>query len=865
MKKLILLILVIFSTYSYPQTSGLDEYIKKGDSYLKENDLTLAYSSYNNALKIVEQGKNNIKKAEVYEKLGFLDFLTSQYNSALERYNTAFQIYSILNNNDGILRIYEKAGDLYFSTNNFQNAVNLYQNSTKILNELKRTEDLIRITLKSAKCDIRMYNYDKALGFLNSLDSQSVTEKDKFLIDLFKGEIFHDIYQLNKGFGYLKKCEAHVQKFPEYSGELFQYIGDYYRSIGVGNKAVKSYEKSFEGLSKYPDNRLILENYENLGDLFFGQKKYNYAYRYYEEGEKYADKYDNLFKSNFEIKKQTASVRLNYTQNAIDNIFKKIEESEKSSKKIDFINYNLALGTIFQTIGNFASTHKYILRSIKAAQENDYTYNLGEQYSRFGYAFFRLGRQDSSRIYLGKAVKHLEDPKSRYIPVYYDDKDKKTSEFYKYAALSFSKMTGSQNLLKAFEYSVKSKLVNYKSVFEKQFNKFDRHKILNKYYEYLAVLDKLKKEYCLYRKNNDENINHIKNLEKRINKISEKIGLEEINIRSENEFLANMIFFNSFKISEDYLRNIPENYALIDYSLFDDICLLFLLKHDVIRTKFFRISGPILKPLTEYIKMTKNNNAKKEEYIKQSYAAFKLLLEPVMDEIGNNTNLIIIPDCLLNHVNFETLICDTTNKQILLDSGKISSIQYSIVPPDINYITQEKDKKNVLFFNFGKVKNDSFNIEDELYENSIKLNKTGKLNTKRTVYSKYLNLTEKDYPVLNTMSFDAAVFNTHAVFTDKKPNLTGILTEDTNLENFINLFHNIDVSELIFPECYFIKDDISDGNSILSSVIAAKLAGINNVILGDIFKEKTVKSFRDIKDSNDLYYFLNSFPKKYIN
>ena len=866
MKKQIFLILVVFLTYLYPQSSTLDEYIKKGDSYLKENDLTLAYSSYNKALKLVEQSEYGIKKAEVYEKLGFLDFLTGQYNSALERYNTAFQIYSMLNNNDGILRIYEKVGDLYFSTNNFQNAVNLYQNGLKTLEELERTEDLNRITFKIVRCFIKTYYHDKALTNLNSLERKVTTDKDKFLINLFKGEIFIKTNQLNKGLNYLKNCEGQIKNYPEFSGRLYYYIGNYYRSIGAGNKAIKSYEKSFEGLSKNPDIEIILNNYENLGDLYFGQDRYDYAYRYYEEGKKYADKYNKSLIANFEIKKQITAAKLSYTQQAIDEIYKRIEESIESSKNIDLINYNLAQSTVFQDIGNFGSTHRYILRGIRAAKECDYSFNLGELYSRFGYAFFRLGEQDSARIYLGKAVEFLENPQNWEFPDYYIDNYKKTSEFYKYAALAFSKKPGKQNLLKAFEYSIKAKLVNYKSTFEKLFHLYNKKEIFNRYYEYLAVLNYLKKEYSLYKNSNHEDIVHIQNLEKRIKTISEKIGLEEINIRSESEFLADIVFFNKFSIPDDYLKNIPRDHAVIDYLIFDDICLMFFLKHDFISTRFFRTNDPISKPLLDYIKLTKDINVQNTQYMNESFAAFNLLLEPVMDKIDKYSNLIIIPDGVLSHLSFESIVCDTAKGFALLDSDKISSIKYTLTIPDLNYIGGEKDTKNVLLLNFEKLKQSSFHISDKLYENSIKIDDTGDLNTKKSFYSKNFDLTEINYPFENkTEPFDAAVFNTYAVFTDKKPNLTGIIIEDNVLENFMNLFTNINPTEIIFPECYFIKDDISDGNSIFSSVIAAKLAGINNITFGYKYKNRVIKSFRDIKDSNDLYYFLNSFPKKYIN
>ena len=127
-------------------------------------------------------------------------------------------------------------------------------------------------------------------------------------------------------------------------------------------------------------------------------------------------------------------------------------------------------------------------------------------------------------------------------------------------------------------------------------------------------------------------------------------------------------------------QSLPENTYLIDYQLTDNQLIAFLINNKSTSIKRQNLSEDLKKLITKMIKDTKNTSVSAKDFQKTSYAVFKGILQPIVDNIPVGSHLIFTPHGILNPLPFETL-CTEIN-----ESNSYQDLPYLIKKYELSYL-----------------------------------------------------------------------------------------------------------------------------------------------------------------------------------
>jgi len=817
MKRIFYVTILLFFSTVYSQTEKLEKTIFEADSLFKNNSYDKALQLYEKALNNAQNSNNRESQAYIYEKIGTICFYKGDFNNALENYNKSFHLYSTKGIKAGIYRVLNNVGELYFNINDYEKATEIFRNGLNLAENENNLNRKINFLLKLSQSHKKNSNYSQAIYYLNNLQKLKLNKVEKFLTNMYAGEIYININQLDKGFQKLNYCKDNINNAPNYKYILYNNIANYYFKIKAYNKAKEYFEKSIQSINTQPDFNIIISDYENLGDINFLRKNYAYAYKYLDEAEKLAQKYEfNDRALKLKIKKEKSVFELNFKQKAIDELFWKLEEL-KDSNFLYATDYYMAEAELFISLNNYESAYTYIVPGIETAGKINYNNRLIDFYSILGYTFYLYNKPDSAKSFIDKGINLIEN-----VPNWTFGKDiantfEKYSKYYKYASLIFSDTTVN-NFKKALEYSQKAKLAYYRSLFEDQYIYFENKDTLNKYYENLISLSNLNKEYLLVKNYNPEQKKYLNKISDNITKKYNELNNEKNLIKSE---LKELLFFTNYQYPDNYIDNIPQKTAILDYVKIDDIFFTFILKKNTITVEKLKVNEKsILKFIKEY---------SEEEIDGTSFNIYETLFKPTEKHLENVSSIIIIPDNYLVHLPFETLHTDTNNYEPKLLCDRYD-FYYSILLPDFENLNNMISLKNILSVkpNNNLSKKDTLEVFDKVYEKKLKINEIKKvkysLPDKIVVFSSNVQTLKKE------KKYSAVVFDTPTIFSDSEFCFTGILQSESKIQNHLNYMDKINANVLIYPYSKVIKKHITDGSSIYTLLLASKIYEIKKVI-----------------------------------
>ena len=307
----------------------IDHKFEEGNAYLNIGNANIILGNYPVALRNFSEAqaifentsesssvkKNDIKNglARAYGSIGIIFSEQSSYSKALQYHLKAVKIYEQINNREKCARIYNNIGIVYKSQGEDFKALEYFTKCLKIQEQIG--DKSVGITTTNiGNIYLKQQNYPKALEFYN-------------------------------------KAKQLFVKYPDYRGlgELYNNIGLYFKYANDQNKALQSYADALAAFQKIDDKFGASDTYAFIGDIYFDQKKYDFAL-------------ENINKSLELGKSLGIQERIQESEKKLSEIYSKLNNTRESFRHFQL--YSIAKDSI--------SNYENIRNSVRAEMDFEF-------------------------------------------------------------------------------------------------------------------------------------------------------------------------------------------------------------------------------------------------------------------------------------------------------------------------------------------------------------------------------------------------------------------------------------------------------------------------------------------------------------
>lgn len=601
------------------------------------NKLEEANKYFQRALNINKQLLDELDPALaiLHLNLGRNEMLQSHYESALEHYKLAESIYiNVFGEDYHVLgTLYLNMGNIFNNKQDFEKALEYYKKAYQLLMSImekshpvisKALNNMGSIYFNQKKYKNALDHYELSLEMTNDPISKTIILRNL-------GKIYNELDDFDLASKYFLNSVDYAKDNLEdnhyETAKSFLALGEYLQSREMIDSSLAIYYHAYYLFFKNFgfNNPFVAEVLTKIGDLYYDLGKYQKALRNYQQAiiassEKFSDtniaNNPSLKNVLFENEQLAPLYGKSKTLNAL---FKRTEDVELL--KISYECNKLIIDILDRLRSHIREESKFAM-----AEKNRDIFNNAM------HTVFDLYEQTGKLFYLSEAFKLSE--KSKYNVLLSAIRDVEAKE-----------LGGIPDSLIFNEKELKRDIRNYeKLIFD------EKQKITQDSKSIIALESKLfelNKEYdnliCFFEKD-----------------FPEYYDLKYNTKVAEPEKIGNLL---------------NKNTAIVEYSLFDSVIYTFVITDDEIsgtRISLTKDDYKMIEDLIYYYQFSLYDHSKKvyEGFLNSSHGLYKLLLEP-FNEVIADKNIIVVPDGILGHIPFETMITS-------LDS--ISKIEYRNLP-----------------------------------------------------------------------------------------------------------------------------------------------------------------------------------------
>ncbi|MCP2520743.1 CHAT domain-containing protein [SCandidatus Aminicenantes bacterium Aminicenantia_JdfR_composite] len=663
-------------------------------------------------------------------------------------------------------------------------------------------------------------------------------------------------------------------------------LGEIYRSLGNKSKSLNFYRKGLEIAQKIGNKRREEIIWNNLGFVYLENKEYEKALKCFKRGLQISNQINDLkIKAGLIHNIGYIYWKLNDYSKAIENCNYSLEISKKiGSRYMEGKNLNF-LGEILLKTNEYEKSIKCFRKAYQIAEKIKNSELLMESLLGIGEFYENTGEYSRALAYYKKAIREIENVRARLL----------LSE-YKYGFL--------RKKIEVYE-----RLIN---TLIKLHNKFplkgyDRQSFY--FYEKAkarALLDSIQEAKI------DLNESLPLEMRKQIVQISSKISqiitelekagiseeerkslLRELNIAEEDyeelmrkvklknskyENIINLRIFSSFEVQRVLSNNNLRNTLIIEYKLDRDKIVLWTISRNTFRMYLVPRRKDFEKLVVDYYNLLAKKNSSLRKIRLYNEEICKFILYPAKNELSKYTNLIIIPDGILNIIPFETLLM---GKKYLIDTYNISYSPSSAVL--IQLISRETKRGNKWKYQLLIAGNPTFpifkleDVSNELYRplfgpferipySEDEINSVSHyFRKKKRIILKEDSFKEEIIKDLDLKKFKIVHFATHALVDETIPWRSAIifsLDNDPKEDGFLQLreIYNLRLNSdlVVLSGCKTNLGKYIEGEGLVSLARGFLYAGSSSVV-GSLWE---VSDFSTAYFMNLFYFYLKRGKKK---
>lgn len=847
-------------------------------SYRRIGKPDLSLESVMESLKILPQISNNTVTAESYYLLGVIYSDKGEFNLSLKYLEIAL---TILKENELIDtssqsfvgNIFNAIAYVYQQKRDFDSAIDYYQKTidTKIKALGESHPDLAAAYNNLAA--VYFYLEDNFLALEYYLKALSIDQLYKTPDDLSFGYRYNNIamvYRVDKDYNKAISYSHLAQKIfenrlssrhPNTAGVLNN-AGRIYFDKGDLIKALDLYQKALNiWADKFGENHpLVAQSFANIGEALGEKEDYPSAIKmlnkslsirisvFGKKHPKVAESFERL--GNVYLKLQNYDSALYSYQNSILSLTEGFEDhSIYSNPDPDKILWNYDLLNSLILKGNALELRYLKSNDIKDLFSAFDCFELAANLTRKVRHSFKA--EGSKLSFSTKAFSLYEKGINLSLKLFKLTKDEK----YKKSAFKFSEeskagvLSDAISEIKARSYSgIPDTLLEQEKNLRVNLAYFDTQ-LLNEKQKKEPALDKIKELEEKYFKFHQQYLSLLENFEK-------------------NYPSYYQLKYSSSEVEVESLQKLLEsNSAVLEYFLSDSILYAFTLKESSLEVIPIKLNVPLSEMIEQFRQSIQTLNF--QDYVSSAVALYKVLVEPVKNNLYSTKNLIIIPDGFLHYLPFEALLTEKVSKKDL-DFSKLSYLLRSFnvsYLPSITFFRKDNDKNidQLSFAGFAPVFPDggldknqtnllidtsligstrSVKVNDKVFsslpESEREVTEISRLFNSYGLASKlfkYDSANESNLKSEEISNFSCLHLATHGFCNDRFPKLSGLLFSKTGTDEDGILYSeeifglNLKVRLIALSACESGLGKIIRGEGILGLTRAFIYAGAENILV----------------------------------
>lgn len=388
-----------------------DYYKKAGDEAKERYSNNIAIECYVKAIEIHKELFPDMKRerlAELFERMGDVKELRSEYDEALKDYKNAFGYYTDTEKKAGIKR---KMGDVFAEKNKYDKAISSYEKVIRMLKNIPKSPVLSETLLGYAFLlfDIKG-NYQGAEKMIEQALMRIEWTKAPQIyargIDTL-GYFSWVRGNYDTALKYRKKALAIFEKLSDKRGiaSALCNIGNVSCRRGESDTALRYYKKSLAVSEEIGDKKGIARNSNNIGHIYERKGEFDTALKYYEIC--FAISEEIGFKRGTGI--ASSNIGLVYREKAeLDTALKYYkrylaiseEIGDKSGIGVAFNN----IGDVYHNKGKLDTALKYYKRDLAISEETGDKSGIGDALCSIGIVYKDRGKLDAALKYYKKAL-----------------------------------------------------------------------------------------------------------------------------------------------------------------------------------------------------------------------------------------------------------------------------------------------------------------------------------------------------------------------------------------------------------------------------------------------------------------------------
>jgi CHAT domain-containing protein/Tfp pilus assembly protein PilF len=682
------------------------------------------------------RGEGDPELANTYNKLGVNYYMVGDFDKSLAAYNKALEISSITAVEPVILaEIYNNIGIVLKLTGDLVGSLKYYEESVALKEKLLSPDDpnlartynnLGNLHRIMGQSEMAMYYFQKAETIFKSNYGQRYPMVGKIYSNM--GIIYKDNGDFGKSLQYLNYAKSVLEGNPSNSEE----IASVYNNLGNVHYELNDYEQALLFYKQSVDTReqgqsiFLSRSYSNIALCYYELQQFNEASAYHQLSIDYRIKY--FGKDHYMLADEYMNYGQFYVKTGDPNKGLDLYKSAYTIYVNNFGQKHPRVSNCLATIGGFYYEQKNVFLALQYYQKalvavvEDFD-DKSNFYSNPSLDQKILSKTDLL-FALSKKAMALKD---YYTQLSHDLRDMRMSlASYELALdlmdnIRIGHLTGESKLelaknqkdlfvnaiSTAYEAFTITQAKEYQDI-AFQFTERGKAAMLYdfmrendaKQYAHipdslLSVERKIKEDITLYQKLIYEEV-----LKPGQERDSTKMSRWEEELFKSQEQQKDLIaFFNinypkyyQYKYTnkicsiEEIRSNLDDNDVLVEYFLGSDVLYTFCVSRN--ETKILK--QQIDSSLYRYIDQLPNNQTLDQVindayttytgYVNSSFNLYRILLEPVKNEIAAK-DLIIIPDGILGYVSFESLLTD----EVYVSSVDYKSLPYLIRKHTINY------------------------------------------------------------------------------------------------------------------------------------------------------------------------------------
>ncbi len=751
-----------------------------------EQDREKAIEYYQVALEQYKNIGDERGEGEILGGMGLI-FSSIDIQKSLSYYQEALKIREKVDDKQLTGNSLNSIGATYFNLEDFPQAILYFDRAEALrteigdLSNLRRTQSLkagaylaLGESLNNAgKYPEAMENLEKALEINRNLNSRSGVGDVLNQI----GFVYSNLGEYNLALDKINEAAVIMKEENNVAGlaGVYNHLGIVFQMSGRVEKASEYFNNSLKIYEENKDQINVVAVLSNLGTLFFDIKDYVKAKEYHHKA----------LQISREINEKELEVNCLLNLANDQSLLGKLVESKSSYESGLKIAWSLnSPDLIWRLLAGMAENYEMRGEFDKAIELNDSSLNILEGIRS------TLKSEEQKASFMARERFAFED----VINMLSNFHEKDRTKGYDILAFNYAERSKSRAFLDLLAES----LANVREG--------ANNELLKKQDEILVSLTEAKQSLEQESKTEQYDQQKVSELKEKIKVKEEELSKIQQEIRKTNPRYADLQYPQPVSLEEVQALCPDKNTIILEYSVGDSSSCLWAITRSA--HQLFKLPGR--KALQEQIEtlryaLLNPDQANNEFFTQGGYSLYRQLLQPAEPYLTKKSNLVIIPDGILNYLPFEVLL---TEAKGIGPGTSFSGLPFLVKKYPVSYGQSASVLRSLLSEQTGEKQSDPVNKKliafgDPVYENSDDTSRSSVKSYKRLEYSGkeveniasffkkgnaeiYLrnDATEENVKREGELKkFNYVHFATHGYIDEDKPDFSSlVITQDNNSE-----------------------------------------------------------------------------------